>query len=306
MSFTKITKDMNILSALSDMPNADDGLSADLLKAKFDEAGVSIKDYINNTLVEELMGENASESIGAKAISGVTGENIYAQLLDLKNQLNNTVVGALPDHSITSAKLQNNVVTGEKLASDVSALLTLLSNTSVPTGTILPFGGSVAPANAILCDGSAVSRTTYAKLFSVIGTTYGMGDGSTTFQIPNLKGKIPVGFNSSESEFSYLGKTGGEKAHILSSLEMPTHSHTATETAAGGHSHTVTLDYYTNNSTGGSTNYVNPSTGSAQVSKTTSAGGEHSHSVTVGSSGGGSAHNNIQPYVTVNYIIIAM
>jgi microcystin-dependent protein len=306
VAFTKITKDMNILVGLSDMPNADDGLSADLLKAKFDEAGISIKDYINNTLVEELMGENASESIGAKAISGVAGENIYAQISDLKNQLNETVVGALPDNSITSAKLQNNVITNEKLASDVSALLALLSNTSVPTGTILPFGGSVAPANAVLCDGSAVSRTTYAKLFSVIGTTYGVGDGSTTFHVPNLKGKIPVGLNSLESEFNYLGKSGGEKSHILSSLEMPSHSHTASGSAAGGHNHNVTLDYYTNNTTGGSIHYVHPTSGSGQVSKVTSAGGEHTHSISVGNSGGGSAHNNIQPYLTVNYIIIAM
>lgn len=306
MAFTKITKDMNILAGLSDMPNADEDLSAEELKAKFDEAGISIKEYINNTLLEELMGENASESIGAKGISGVTGENIYAQLSDLKNQLNETVVGALPNDSITTAKLQNNAVTAEKLASDVSALLALFSNSLVPTGTILPFSGSVAPANALICDGSAVSRTAYAKLFSVIGTTYGVGDGSTTFHIPNLKGKIPVGLSSLENEFNYLGKSGGEKAHILSSLEMPSHSHTASESAAGGHNHNVTLDYYTNNTTGGSIHYVHPTSGSGQVSKATSAGGEHTHNISLGSSGGGSSHNNIQPYLTVNYIIMAM
>jgi len=57
-----------------------------------------------------------------------------------------------------------------------------------PTGTILAFGGSFAPVGYLLCDGSAVSRTTYAPLFSIIGTTFGVGDGSTTFNLPNTKG----------------------------------------------------------------------------------------------------------------------
>lgn len=72
---------------------------------------------------------------------------------------------------------------------DVTAGTTFL----VPTGAILPYGGSSAPSNFLLCDGSAVSRSTYATLLAVIGTTYGVGDGSTTFNLPNLKNRVPIG-----------------------------------------------------------------------------------------------------------------
>jgi len=81
------------------------------------------------------------------------------------------------------------IATGEDvLAADVNAL--------VPPGVILPYGAATAPSGYLLCDGSAVSRTTYADLFSVIGTTYGAGDGSTTFNLPHLKGTVPVGKDS--------------------------------------------------------------------------------------------------------------
>lgn len=63
----------------------------------------------------------------------------------------------------------------------------------VPTGSILPYAGSSAPTNWLLCDGSAVSRVTYATLFALVSTTYGSGDGSTTFNLPNLKNRIPIG-----------------------------------------------------------------------------------------------------------------
>ena len=62
---------------------------------------------------------------------------------------------------------------------------------SVPTGSILPYGGSTAPAGWLICNGGAISRTTYENLFAVIGTSYGAGDGSTTFNLPN--GKVPIG-----------------------------------------------------------------------------------------------------------------
>jgi len=81
------------------------------------------------------------------------------------------------------------------------------------SGFVNPFAGSAAPTGWLLCDGSAVSRTTYANLFTVVGTTYGAGDGSTTFNLPNLKGRFPVGLDASQTEFSTLGKTGGAKSH---------------------------------------------------------------------------------------------
>jgi microcystin-dependent protein len=140
-------------------------------------------------------------------------------------------------------------------------------------GSISMFAHSTIPTGWLLCDGSAVNRTTYADLFALIGTTYGAGDTTTTFNLPDLKGKIPVGYNASETEFDNIGETGGEKTHTITEAEMASHSHTFTATDAN-------LD-------GGS------------LGSNGSSDGTHNTS----SSGSGSAHNNLQPYITVNFII---
>ena len=88
-----------------------------------------------------------------------------------------------------------------------------------PVGSIQAYGGTTAPWGWLLCQGQAVNRATYAELFGVIGTSFGVGDGSTTFNVPDLRGKTLVGYNSSESEFNTLGKTGGEKTHKLTITE---------------------------------------------------------------------------------------
>lgn len=111
---------------------------------------------------------------------------------------------------------------------------------STPAGVIVPFAGSSAPTGYLVCDGAAVSRTTYADLFAAIGTTYGAGDGSTTFALPNLKGRVVVGVDAGQSEFDTLGETGGAKTHTLDSTEIPSHTHsdgTLTTNETGDHSH---------------------------------------------------------------------
>lgn len=95
-------------------------------------------------------------------------------------------------------------------ASDMNEIKSVV-NENTPVGSILLYSGSTAPNGWLICDGSAVSRTTYADLFTIIGTTFGSGDGSTTFNLPNLKGKIPVGYDSTQTEFDTLGETGGNK-----------------------------------------------------------------------------------------------
>lgn len=150
---------------------------------------------------------------------------------------------------------------------------------TLPIGAIMPFGSDTIPENWLLCDGSAVSRTTYQDLFNTIGTTYGTGDGFTTFNLPNLKGKIPVGKDSNDTAFDTLGETGGEKTHTLTVQEMPSHNHKL-PINVGGSSSIEVLDYL-----GGST------TGQYYVDSQTT--------------GGGQAHNNLQPYIVQNYIIKA-
>jgi len=142
----------------------------------------------------------------------------------------------------------------------------------MPTGTILPFAGSTEPAGFLLCDGAAVSRTTYAKLFDVIGTSYGPGDGSTTFNLPDLRGRIGVGIGG--SGVSNLGDVGGEQEHTLTIDEMPAHSHQYYDHATSG-SHKA-IDFY--------------DTGTGSLISSTETGGDQ-------------PHNNMQPYVGINYII---
>ena len=122
----------------------------------------------------------------------------------------------------------------------------------VPTGTVKTFAGASAPAEWLLCNGSEVSRTTYENLFSTIGTTYGSGDGSTTFNVPNLQGKVPIG---SDGETYILGNSGGSKTHALTVNEIATHTHAGSSDSAGSHTHTGTTNNagghsHTNNAVG--------------------------------------------------------
>lgn len=107
----------------------------------------------------------------------------------------------------------------------------------------LPIGSQFAyssvtniPEGCLVCDGSAVSRTDYSELFAVIGTTYGEGDGSTTFNLPDKRGRVSVGLDTTQTEFNTLGKHIGEKTHTLTIDEMPNHDHyiTAADQAATG------------------------------------------------------------------------
>lgn len=160
-----------------------------------------------------------------------------------------------------------------------TAIQGAVAGDTLPVGAIMPFGGGTVPDNYLLCDGQAVSRTTYSQLFSVIGTSFGVGDGSTTFNVPNMKGKVPVGYDSTQTEFNSLGKTGGEKTHTLTISEMPSHNHT--------------VPYVSDISpTGGGTD---PAYGVVHRTNTQNSG----------SKGGGQAHNNLQPYIVQKYIIKA-
>ncbi len=100
------------------------------------------------------------------------------------------------------------------------------SGSSVATGTSVSGYISSVPGGYLAEDGSAVSRTTYASLFSVIGTTYGSGDGSTTFNLPDSRGRLGVNLNPSDAEFNTIGEKYGEKTHLMTIAEMASHTHT--------------------------------------------------------------------------------
>lgn len=95
-----------------------------------------------------------------------------------------------------------------------------------PKGTILDYAGSGAPSGWLLCDGTAVSRTTYSGLFTVIGVTWGAGDGSTTFNVPDLKGRVTIGVGTGTGLTARaLADSGGAETHVLSVGELAQHAH---------------------------------------------------------------------------------
>ena len=196
----------------------------------------------------------------------------------------------------------------------------------MPAGSIMAWGGATAPNNWLICDGAAISRSTYASLFAAIGTTYGTGDGSTTFNLPNLKGKVVVGLDSSQTEFDALGETGGAKTVTLTTAQIPSHTHTqnshthsGTTSTNGNHGHNI-LSEYGASGEGYFNPYNNRQIQPAQGGAGTRverggdgmivANGNHNHTFVSDAqtavnqnTGGGEAHPNLQPYITLNYII---
>ena len=200
---------------------------------------------------------------------------------------------------------------------------------AIPAGAITQFAGSTAPTGYLLCTGQSVSTTTYANLFAVIGYAYG-GSGSS-FTIPNLQGRIPVGRDAAQTEFDVLGEAGGAKTVTLTTANMAAHTHSGTTgNQSADHSHsgstgTVSSDHAHGlnalagndagqgfghgRAAGGVQFGMNYGTGGINANHTHSfsTGGvsaNHNHSFTT-DNGTGSATPvpNLQPYIVVNYII---
>lgn len=145
-------------------------------------------------------------------------------------------------------------------------------------GTIVAYGGAAAPTGWLLCDGSAVSRTTYAALFTAIGTTFGVGDGSTTFNLPDLRDRFPLGKSGTKA----LGSSGGALAHTHTG---PSHTHPVTQPSAHA-AHVVTQpgSHGTHSSDGGhahddhtTTNRGSGSNAAFTAPTTHATGGAHTH-----------------------------
>lgn len=183
---------------------------------------------------------------------------------------------------------------------------------SIPIGASVDFWGATAPNSSfVLAYGQAISRTTYATLFSLLGTTYGTGDGSTTFNVPDLRGRVIAGKDdmggsaASRLTSTYfgtsaaaLGAAGGSESHTLTTAQLAAHSHTATSTDSG-HVHG---GGEASNKTGfGGTNSGSQNTwgGGAQNTST----GTANITTTVNNAGGGGAHNNTQPTIIANKLL---
>lgn len=207
----------------------------------------------------------------------------------LKQYVGGAWVAVLADGAISSAKLATSV-----------------QQALAPAGSVMAYAGSSAPSGWLLCAGQEVSRTTYSALDAVIGTTYGAytngsgGVGTTHFRLPDLRGRVAAGKDdmggTAASRLTTiagttLGTGGGSETHTLTTAQLPAHQHFVSNGV---------------DSTGGltSTNYVNGQANPGTNNDYTLAGGATvADRGLTSSTGSGSAHNNIQPTLVLNYII---
>lgn len=189
-----------------------------------------------------------------------------------------------------------------------------MSYSPVPVGIVRCFAGSTSPSGWLICDGSAISRTTYAALFGAIGTMYGIGDGSTTFNLPDLRQRFPLG-KAASGTGATLGTTGGSIDHVHAG---GSHTHTvqAHSHVSPSHVHGVTsivMGVSTANSPIGDTNpdapdsvpntaHVHPLSGTTD---TYAGGATSSNTATTDSGTSGSVNTGPAnpPFLVLHYII---
>jgi len=261
------------------------------------------------------------------------GVNLVEQIFDVVTVVGNAAnVSATIDPSLTFVTLKeftehHHVTNGQNDGAPVNALdvlnapagnitktnvqdainqLQALVSAVIPPGSIFPYAAPTAPEGFLLCYGQEVSRITYSNLFAAIDITYGSGDGSTTFNVPDLRGRALIGLdnmggtsadNVTNDEGDVLGGTGGEENHTITTDETPSHHHTL---YSNNGEHSTTNGYRDGLGAIGGDNGV----GSDYPVGTSSYYNANSNGVQyVASSGGGSSHNNMQPWMAVNYIM---
>jgi microcystin-dependent protein len=220
-----------------------------------------------NNAIRELMSQLKDQQTGASGDNFTVGGNL-------------AVTGTTTFTGIPSGPTASAGTNTTQLATTAF----VLANTT-PTGVISMWGTGTAPTGYLLCVGTAVSRSTYAALFAVIGTTFGSGDGSTTFNLPNYTNRMPYG--------TTLAATGGSADAVVVS-----HTHTATSTVTDpSHSHTIPFGpragtgSNTADSQGGNTISTNSATTGITVATTNA------------STGVSGTNANLPPYLGINFII---
>lgn len=260
-----------------------------------------------NDAVEALQAKVGIDNSAVTTSLDYLGRNAVSKtLVDAKGDL---IAGTAAD---TVARVAVGT-DGQVLTADSSAGAGISWGTvsGVPTGSLTAYAGSTAPSGWLLCEGQAVSRATYSSLFSILSTTYGSGDGSTTFNLPDLRSRFIAG-KGTGTWSDALAETGGTKDAVVVSHThtLPSHSHTVGTATAS-----TNITVWSGAGGGAASNSVTgynaaSSTGTITSGAANIPGGDHVHSVTGGSgtisAPAGSVSGtdqNLPPYITLNYII---
>lgn len=262
----------------TDMSNIDTGIYNAQGKADTNESSIGTLSNLETTVKTDLVSainevKGTADKVGNLSNLTTTAKTdlvVAVNEVDAEADANTTAIGTIADLETTN---KTNLV---------GAVNEVNANT--PIGSIIAYAGTNAPSKYMICDGTAISRTTYANLFSIIGTTYGSGDGSTTFNLPNLKGKFISGLDTNDTDFNTLGKTGGSKK-LQANMNL-----------FGSSSH-LYFDYES----------VTGSTYTENTRKWTNTEDQSSHSenetTAVAVQGIDDANNSMPPYIVLNYII---
>jgi microcystin-dependent protein len=259
-----------------------------------------------------------------KAVLKTTFPNVTGAVTGTHTQLNTAAAGfpiataSISDSAVTTAKIADSNVTTAKIADAavttaklVSAAL--LANYIIPAGVVwsyAPAAGGVPPTGWLFCDGSAVSRATYPSLFTSLSTLYGVGDGSTTFNLPDYRGRVLAAKDnmggitagrltglSGGVDGLTIGAVGGLETHTLTEAQLPIVS-----MAVPAQQPTFTFSYRSIIDGGSGDDVAYQIQGSGLAEPVTTTGDASPGSVGFGS---GSAHNNVQPTAIVTFIIKA-
>ena len=244
---------------------------------------VAVSGVITATSISVNGGLNIS---GTSQISGAATFKDSVSVSGNVNIAGNTSIGGTVTISGANLAAPNAKVCASAYYGDGSNL-----TGAMPTGAIVPYGASVAPSGYVLCNGTAYNRTgTYADLFGVIGTKYGVGDGSSTFNVPDTRGRFLAGWDAGTSVLTSvtvsmitgatIGNTGGTQAVALAVAQIPSHQHEMWVSGSG-----------------------DEGSDSGVPGFDLSSDYEAQSTVSTGSTGGGGSHSNIPPSLIINYII---
>jgi microcystin-dependent protein len=284
-------------------------------------AGYTLTDgtnFMNANCVSKAGLSVTFNNVGGGANSGTLANGVVFNGNTLSHALANTTQAGLLAQLSGAA---TDYVGGDNACHNlVAALLGFL----VPTGAVIDFTGTAAPTGFLLAQGQAVSRATYGALYTALGgasSPWGQGDGSTTFNLPDLRSRVSVGAGQGTGLSNRnLADTGGEETHVLLVAELAAHTHTASQ---GTHNHTQNAHNHgdpghihgggggpavaaTGLASGSNWNvgtYNTASAGTGIQAATATNIAASAGAITIGSQGSGTAHNTMQPFVVLNKII---